>query len=58
MGEPGRRSLVADEELFLPTCWLWPVQWVTDYPNRLANRWERGVREEDDEEMEGVIRGM
>jgi hypothetical protein len=57
MGEPGRCSLAADEELFLPTRWLWPVQRVTDYPNRLVNQWEREVREGDGEEMEGVIRG-
>jgi hypothetical protein len=58
MGEQGRRSLTADEVLFLPTRWLWPVQWVTDFPNRLANRQEMGVRVGDDEEREGVLRGI
>jgi hypothetical protein len=57
MGELGQHILVADGGLFLPTRWLWPVQRATDYPNRLANRWERGVREEDGEETEGAIQG-
>jgi hypothetical protein len=57
-GEPGQRSLAADKVLFLPTHWLWPVQRVIDFPNRLANRQEMGVRVGDDEEREDVLRGI